>query len=220
MVPILFSDRILIPAGIDDVEAFRRWAKSDAFPERGRFAFLGDRLWVELEREQLFTHNRVKMLVSGVLDQLARSDKLGYFFSDRAFLTNKEANLSTEPDGTFTSFAAVRSGLVCFEEGADGPTELIGSPDMVLEVVSQHSVRKDTRILRELYWLAEVPEYWLIDARGETLKFDLLKRTARGYTASRSQDGWLKSKAFGRSFRLTQHRDDLDRPDFRLEVRD
>src|SRR5947209_1245551 len=48
MVSILLEEKVRIPAGIDDVEAFRRWARSDAFPEHGRFAFLQGTLWVDL----------------------------------------------------------------------------------------------------------------------------------------------------------------------------
>jgi len=206
MVPIEVGERIHIPGNIKDLASFRRWARSKQFPERGRFAFLSDRLWMELDMEKLFTHNRLKVLIGSVLDQLARSAKLGYFFGDRAFLTNEEASLSTEPDGMFVSFPSLRQERICFKDEIDEPIELIGSPDMVLEVVSKNSVRKDTRTLRELYWMAEVAEYWLVDARGEGLKFDLLKRGVKGYTNIRPQDGWVKSKVFGRAFRLTNTR--------------
>jgi len=49
--------------------------------------------------------------------------------------------------------------------------ELEGTPDMVLEVVSASSVVKDTETLLQLYWQAGIPEYWLVDARGEALEF-------------------------------------------------
>src|SRR5256885_8764701 len=49
----------------------------------------------------------------------------------------------------------------------EGYLELEGTPDMVLEVVSESSVQKDTKRLRQLYWQAGIREYWLVDARRE-----------------------------------------------------
>ena len=63
------------------------------------------------------------------------------------------------------------------EEG--GYVELDGSPDMVLEVVSDSSVEKDIDVLMDLYWKAGIREYWLVDARGERIEFKILCHTAR-----------------------------------------
>ena len=51
------------------------------------------------------------------------------------------------------------------------------------------------------------------------MRFDILRRTAQGYKPARKQDGWLKSAAFGKSFRLTQQLDQRGLPEFTLEVR-
>jgi Uma2 family endonuclease len=105
-------------------------------------------------------------------------------------------------------------------EGAKGGyVELEGIPDMVLEVMSDSSVHKDTEQLRELYWQAGIREYWLVDARKEPLTFEILRHTAKGYIATRKQAGWLKSAVFGKSFQLTQRTDDLGYPEYRLAVR-
>jgi Uma2 family endonuclease len=89
---------------------------------------------------------------------------------------------------------------------------------MALEVVSAKSVRKDTRELRSLYWRAGIPEYWLVDARGRTPRFDILRHGARGYTTTRSRRGWLRSIVFGRSFQFTQQTDPLGNPQYTLAV--
>jgi Uma2 family endonuclease len=127
--------------------------------------------------------------------------------------------LSTEPDGTFVSFESLRRGRIELVEGAEGFIELEGTPDMVLEVVSASSVEKDTVVLRELYWQAGVPEYWLVDARGERLQFDILRRRPDGYVETRTQAGWLKSAVFGKSFRLSSSLDELGHPEYTLSVR-
>jgi Uma2 family endonuclease len=63
--------------------------------------------------------------------------------------------------------------------------ELEGSPEMVLEVVSETSVHKDTEELRELYWHAGTLEYWLVDARTDATHFDILHYGRKGYTTTR-----------------------------------
>lgn len=49
--------------------------------------------------------------------------------------------------------------------------EIIRSPDMTVEIVSNFSVRQDTVLLRERYILADVHEYWLVDARSINIDF-------------------------------------------------
>ena len=78
--------------------------------------------------------------------------------------------------------------------------ELLGTVDMVLEVVSPGSVRKDTDTLRQAYWEAGNAEYWLVDARGDRLDFRILKHGSLGYTETRKQAGWLRSTVFARAF--------------------
>jgi Uma2 family endonuclease len=221
MSAIVIEDKVRIPAGLDSLEAFRRWARSDDFPDSGRYAYLNGEMWVDLSMEQLFTHNRVKTQFTVVLGSLIEAAGLGYFFSDGTLLSNVDADLSTEPDGTFVAYGTMRDGRVRLTEGStEGYVELEGTPDMVLEVVSASSVRKDTETLRELYRRAGIPEYWLVDVRGGKPVFDLLHLTSRGYTATRRQaGGWLRSAVFGRSFRLTQQTDPLGHPQYVVEVR-
>jgi hypothetical protein len=44
-VPISIGDRVHIPGWVVDLGSFRRWARSDDFPDRGRFAFLSRTLY-------------------------------------------------------------------------------------------------------------------------------------------------------------------------------
>lgn len=218
---MIINGEARIPGWVTDLASFRRWACSDDLPRRGWFSYLGGELWVDLSMEQLFSHNQVKGKFAIVLGALVDAAELGLFFHDRTLLSNPGAELSTEPDGLFVSFGAVEDGRVRLVEGAEeGYVELEGSPDMVLEVVSASSVQKDTVRLPELYWRAGIPEYWLVDARGESPQFDILRRGAKGYTATRKQKGWLRSKVFGRSFQLTQQPNRLGLPAFTLAVRE
>jgi Uma2 family endonuclease len=128
--------------------------------------------------------------------------------------------LSTEPDILFASWETIRSGRLRWIEGKPNSyLELEGTPDMALEVISRSSVRKDTEILRERYWKAGVPEYWLVDARGPTPRFEMLRHAETGYVAVEPQDGWLFSAVFNRFFRLTQQTNPFGQPEYVLEVK-
>jgi Uma2 family endonuclease len=216
---VVVADQVRIPSWVNDLESFRRWSRSDDYPERGWVSFLDGEIWVDTHMEQLFTHNRAKNCFTVALVGIAEAEELGYFFSDRTSLSNESANLATEADGTFCSFEGIAAKRVRLVEGVEeGHVEIEGSPDMVLEVVSKYSVHKDKKVLRKLYWKAGIPEYWLVDAREAPPQFDILRRTERGYSGTRRQKGWLKSKVFGQSFLLEAGTDRLGNPRFSLRV--
>ncbi|HEV3146783.1 MAG TPA: Uma2 family endonuclease [Gemmataceae bacterium] len=215
------NGEVQIPDAITSIQTFRRWATSDALPRHGRFSFLCGTFHMDLSMEELFTHNQVRLEYTTVLTGITRSDGSGYFFPDRALLTNVRASLSTEPDGTFVFYDTIRSRRVRLKKSKEhGYVELVGAPDMVLEIVSESSVRKDYEILRELYWKAKIAEYWLVDVRKGSLLFEILRCGPRGYVSIRRHTGgWLASSVFGRSFRLKQKTDPLGNPEYTLEVR-
>ena len=214
------TDAVHIPLWVSDLETFRRWMDSEESPEKATVCYLAGEAWVEMSKEQIYSHNPVKTEFARVLASLAKQHRLGRYFSDGLFLTNIEADLSAKPDGTFVSRAAFDSGRVQLIEGVqEGFVELEGTPDMVLEVVSSSSVSKDSEWLRDLYWQAGIAEYWLVDCRGERLEFDILRLTSRGYSATRKSGGWMKSAVFGQSFRLTRQTDEFGQPEFTLETR-
>lgn len=211
----------VIPDGITTQEAFRRWAASDDFPSQGRFGFFHGAVWMDLTMEHAFSHNLVKSEFTTVLSTLVKGEDIGLYFSDGMLLSNLDAGLSTVPDGAFVSHESFERGAVRRVGGTGGDfVELLGSPDMVLEVVSKSSVEKDTVDLMDLYWQAGVTEYWLVDARREPLRFDLYRHGSKGYAEVRRQaGGWLKSNIFGRSFRLTRGTNRAGDPTFTLAVR-
>lgn len=218
---ILIEESVAIPAEVKDLPSFCRWATSDQFPERGQFSYLRGTVWVDLSMETLYRHNQVKAEFTDVLRALVKAQKLGRVIPDGMLLRNTAADLATEPDAMFVSYDALRSGRVQqIERDEPDFLELEGSPEMVLEVVSKTSVRKDTEELRELYWLAGILEYWLVDARAAVPRFDLLHRGRKEFKSTRKQaGGWLRSNVFDRSFQLMQTTDPLGAPLYVLNVR-
>lgn len=199
------GDRLLVPASAFEHEGFRAWVTSDAFPEGVRASYVGGEVFVEMSPESIDSHNKVKVEVSAVLHRLARELDLGEVYADGALLTNEAAGLSTEPDALFATWETLASGRlasVSRKNREDDAIELVGTPDLVVEVVSDSSVRKDLVALRERYARAGVPEYWLIDARGERLSFQVLLLRAGAYEAAAPDGEAQPSAVFPRRFSL------------------
>jgi len=212
---------IFIPASAATHEGFRAWVTSDEFPEKLRASFINQGILIDMSPEELETHNKVKTKTVSALDSLNERLDLGELFSDGTLLTNIAAGLSTEPDGTFVSWASFESGRVRLVPRKDRPgqfMELSGTPDWVLEVVSRSSVTKDTVQLRELYHRAGIPEYWLINAQYEEVSFQILRWRRDRYVAVKPRGGWNRSAVFDRSFRLDRRKNRMGRWHYTLAV--
>lgn len=218
--PVVIPGVVAIPSGILDLDSFRRWAHSEDFPEDVRIAFLDGTLWVDLDMERGFSHNDVKHEIAGVLRRLVRSDRSGRYFGDGMRLSHPAANLSTDPDGLFVTFAAQDSGRVRLVPNSQNVdvVELEGTPEMVLEVVSDSSVEKDTVKLPPLYHRAGIAEFWRVDARQE-LRFEIFRRGDSDWDTTELPDGWWRSAVFARDFRLVAEVDPRGQPWFTLESR-
>ncbi len=214
---VFVADGIRVPGWVVDLETYRQWAISEDYPKSGWVSFLDGAIFVDPNMEELFTHNQVKGAYAFAIMSALGPTPSGMYVHDRMLLTNQAANLSTEPDGLFFFWTAVQSGRLRMVEGADGYTELAGTADMILEIVSNHSVRKDTVLLRELYYKAEIPEFWLVDARGPEPRFEILRRAEHDYVAVEAADGWLPSAIFGRQFRIVKQTNPLGQPQFIVE---
>lgn len=217
MSTIVIAEQARIPAWVTDHRSFRRWIYSGKFPERGQFFHLNGELWVDLSMESL-DHNQIESVIYAVLCSMVLENKLGRFCPDRMMLTNLEVLLSTEPDGMFLSQHSLRASLVRLKKGGQS-LEVIGTPDMVLEVVSKSTVHKDTVALLDLYYRAGIAEYWLVDSRPNHFRFDIFRPGRRKYVATRKSDGWVKSDVFGKSFKLIRTAGADDTSDYRLEMR-
>jgi len=218
-VVVAGEPELRVPDDVTDLESFRRWVYSDDFPEKGRVAFLQGEIWVDMNAERLQSHSRLKLKYHTVLNGIVEEDDSGLFFPDGALWTNKRAGVSNIPDGMFISWDALESRRVRYVGDQNTAIEVQGSPDMVMEVVSRSSVRKDTVSLMKCYWAAGVKEYWLVDARGEMPEFKILVRGPRGFRESPPKGGWHRSAVFGRKFKLERRIGRLGHAAYDLKVR-
>jgi Uma2 family endonuclease len=217
---VVVENKIMIPGWIDSLESYRRWAESDEYPHSGWVSYLDGTIWVEATMEEFLTHNQIKQAFNGMFFSLLTKHPSGRFVPDRMLLVNEAANLSTEPDGLFFLWATVQAGRLRLVPGKKtGYMQLEGTPDAVLEIVSDSSEGKDLTNLRDLYWKAQIPEYWVVDARGEAVRFDILRRTQDGYETTPMEDGWLRSEVLGHSFRIERSTDPLGLPQFVVQVK-
>lgn len=200
---------IEIPAGIFHLPHFRQWLCSPEFPDRGRIDWLHGRLEVDMVPEDLQSHGSPKSTIAARLFALVQEPQLGHVYIDRARLTCPGADLSVEPDVLLVLVESLRSGrarLVTRASGEKGRyLEVEGAADLVVECVSDGSVRKDTVQLRELYHRAGVREYWLVDARRDAVQLDVLLHRPDGYaSAAVGADDYRRSEVLGAEVRLVR----------------
>jgi len=213
---------IVLPvAATESLDGFRAWVTSDSFPKRGKVVWFQQQLVFDMASERINSHNQVKAEIGYTLYGLVRERDLGIFYPDGAWFTNDDAGLSSEADATFCSWEALESKRVEEIPTRDDEDiiELRGTPDWLLEVVSPSSVRKDTALLLEAYFLAGVREYWIIDARGDSLRFRILRRGKDEFVEQPADDDWRASEVFGGSFRLSREKDRIGGWVYSLEHR-
>ncbi len=217
---ILIEDQTEIPA-ITGLAEFRCWALSDEFPESGRIDYVAGHIEVGMSPEDLHTHGTSRVEVVRVLGNLVRQRELGELYTCRARISCPEADLSVEPDIVFVSNEAFESNRVRLvpkvSGGSDRYIEMEGAPDLIVEIISDSSVRKDTARLPAAYWQAGVQKYWLVDARTDDLLFRIHHRVEAEYEpAAIDDDRFQFSRVLDCSYRLERTRNRYGRLQYTL----
>jgi len=223
-VAVVLEDELRIPAESHELDAFRRWVHSPDFPERGRVDYLAGDIEVDMSPEDLYTHGTAKAEIAARLHVLVADEDLGAVFVDRARVSHLGARLSVEPDVTVVLWASLAAGRVKEIAAASGKpgryVELEGAPDLVVEIISDSSARKDRERLPRLYAAAGVPELWLVDAREELLRFEIFALVGDGYRGvAPDAQGWLPSALLACEFRLLRRPAGGHRWGYRLDSR-
>jgi Uma2 family endonuclease len=219
---IIIDERFRIPHEAEQFEGFRCWVESGDFPETGRIDYLAGDVEIEMSPEDLHTHGVVKAEIAARLHALAVDHDLGEVFVDRARVVHRTAGLSAEPDVVLVLWPSLEYGRVRYVSASDkGPgrfSEIEGAPDLLVEIVSDGSERKDNERLPRLYAAAGIPELWLVDARGGDLRFQIhTLREGRYSAVAADPQGWLPSPVLGARFRLVRQRTRLATWRYRLE---
>lgn len=207
----MFASPLLIDRSGSDgkvsFESFRRWALSDNFPETGRHDFIGGRYVKDLAPEPLFSHNTVKGDIAATL--MERLDGGDLLTMTRGRVTMPQCQLSVQPDTSVTKWRSFETGRVTLTphpERADDAIEVVGPPDLIVEIVSDESATRDGEELFDAYFRAGVREYWLIDARAFEPVFRLLTSGRSNWNEVHADpEGFVRSVVFERCYRFDCH---------------
>lgn len=210
MSTVLLDQEIEIPT-IHSLAEFRRWALSDEFPDHGRIDYIGGRIEVDMSPEDFFTHGTLKTrLASEIADRVDELD-LGHTLIAETRISSIEGDVSAEPDVVVITHEAFDSGRARLIPKASGEpdrfVEVEGAADLVVEIISDSSVKKDTRRLPRAYFEAGVRELWLIDARGAELVFRIHSRGEQGFAPVEADaEGYQRSEALDAAYSLERAR--------------
>ena len=121
MVKILEETGVIaVPEWVRDINSFLRWTDSADCPHEYRLGWLKGEVWIDMSKEQVFTHILVKTQITIVVGALVLAEMLGLYLSDGLLLSNFAADISGNPDGTFLSYETLRSDRVRLIEGKRG----------------------------------------------------------------------------------------------------
>lgn len=204
------SPGIQIPPEVFDFAGFRKWALSPKCPEKMRVCFVDGFVEIDMSKEEIETHNKLKSAMNYAFEKIARSFDLGEVLVDGAMLVNAVAGIVNNPDLMFCSWESLQAEKVRYQEvvrGSKRYVEVEGSPDVTVEVISRRSVRKDTKELPPGYFAAGVREYWLADGRGPRVLLTIFVRGETEFVAAiPDEDGWIRSDVFDCKVRLERTR--------------
>ena len=89
---VVFEDQLEIPA-LGNLDAFRLWVRSPAFPEQGRIDYIAGRIEVDMSPEDLHRHGTPKTELVVVIGSRVRALDLGELYTDRSRVVFPETDL-------------------------------------------------------------------------------------------------------------------------------
>ncbi len=210
MATVLLDLEVEIPT-IRNLAEFRQWALSDAFPERGRIDYIAGRIEVDMSPEDFFTHGTLKTRVATEISDRVEELDLGHTLIAETRISSVPGDVSAEPDVVVITHEAFDAGRVTLVPKTSGEpdrfVEVEGGADLVVEIVSDSSVKKDTKRLPPAYFAAGVREFWLIDARGKELVFQIHCRGDAGFEAVQGDaEGYQRSAVLDAAYSLERSR--------------
>lgn len=203
MISVIVEEQaICLPERLRSLADFRHWTRTEEFPDKRRIDFIAGQVEIEMSPPRIGTHVLLVEEFHAVLGTIVRDEDMGHVLTETSRVVSGEADLSAGPDLTFISWDSLRTGRVRY---VSDNQEAEGAPDLVVEVISDSSVSKDTRRLPAAFFKAGVREFWLADGRGDEVRLTLHRRGRRSFEpVPAGKDGFAPSEVFRRSFRLTR----------------
>src|SRR5437660_97096 len=103
---------IIVPDKARTHAGFRTWVKSNACPERARVTFFNGEIIIDMSKEEIETHAKLKGEVGGVVHNINRGFDLGELYPDGVLVSNEEAGFTTNPDLTFVLWETLEAKKV------------------------------------------------------------------------------------------------------------
>ena len=100
------------------------------------------------------THSRVIMRLGTIIENYLDTNHLGYVFADNVDVHFSDGTLF-KPD--LSVVLEENSAIINWRRG------IYGAPDMVVEVLSKSTKKRDVTIKKDTYEANGVREYWIID---------------------------------------------------------
>jgi Uma2 family endonuclease len=198
---------------IGSLAEFQDWAESDSFPQHGRIDYIAGCIEVDMSPEDLYCHGTLTGELYLAVGTRVKRTRWGQAFVKQTRLVSPSGDLSVEPDILYVSFQSLKSGRIVRRPKANDAERFIafeGEADLAIEAVSDSSVGKDTRRLPASYYQANVTEFWLVDARGEHVIFQIYRRGATAYEpAPADAEGYQYSAVLDYWYRLERYRDEV-----------
>src|SRR6266852_275962 len=83
--------RVRVPARAGTLTGFRAWAQSDDFPEHGMVSLINGSILIDMNPEEVETHNKVHGAVGKGVSTVAEEADLGEYFWDGVLVSNTRA---------------------------------------------------------------------------------------------------------------------------------
>jgi Uma2 family endonuclease len=148
-------------AALNNPPAAKRWTFADLmqFDETERYEIYDGRLISMGLRSPQTCHQRLVGRLSLLVDEFARSHQLGEVIVSPMDVVMAEDS-TAQPDLLF--IANENAGMV--------QNWVFGAPDLVVEILSPSSIRRDRYEKQEQYARFGVKEYWIVDPANRSLE--------------------------------------------------
>ena len=103
---------LCIPASAHTINGFREWVKSDDFLEKVRVTFISGEITLDMSKEEIETHNKVKTEIMWVLGSLDRDAEIGTLYTEGVLISHEGAEVSNNPDGIYVTWESIDAGRV------------------------------------------------------------------------------------------------------------